>query len=185
MGLVDFIELLHEDLAPAFPTAFDLACRDENPLDRLDTESAETLLSEAAAASYPDTQSFLRQAAQGLGLPTGGTLSDFPKVQAFQRVIELPGAGGRIAAQQVLSHSDLSFDRQFLFVADTDAERVLIGLAALELRSNAPEVINCSLLDEKLRSDARLDKAYGIANWRGADLAIAAVRKSGKDVRCI
>ncbi len=184
-GLAAFVTLLHDDLAQAFPTAFDLTAWQRDPLAGLAEATAEQLVRDAIAATYPDTQSFLRAAAQGLGLPVGGAVSDFPKVQAFQRVVELPGSGGRIAAQQVLSHPDLSFNQQFLFVADSDAERVLIGIAALELRSNPPDVVTSDRLAEVLKSGGRVDKAYGFAAATGAQRAIAALQSAGREVRCI
>jgi hypothetical protein len=87
LGWVAFIELLHEDLAEAFPTSF--------ALERW--------------AAHPTT---------GLG------------DKAAQHALELPGCGGRIAAYQVTTHAGLSLHEHFTFVADTDAERVAIGLAA-------------------------------------------------------
>jgi len=185
LGWAEFVALLHEDLAHAFPTAFDLSAHSQNPLAGLSDTAAEQLIREAITPSYQDTQSFLRAAAQGLGLPVGGAVSELPKVQAFQRVVELPGSGGRIAAQQVLSFPELSFNQQFLFVADSDAERVLIGIAALELRSNAPEVVTSSRLGELLTSGGRVDKAYGFSASTQAQQAIAALRSAGREVRCI
>lgn len=184
-GWTALIELLHEDLAQAFPTAFELSQREVDPLAGLDESTAERLIADAVDATYADTQSFLRAAAQALGLPDRGKVSEFPKVQTFQRVVELPGSGGRIAAQQLLSNPELGFDRQFLFVADSDAERVLIGIAALELRSNPPEVITTAQLAAVLSKDTRLDRGFGFSAWPGAQGAVAALEAAGKEVRCL
>jgi hypothetical protein len=184
-GWTALIELLHDDLAQAFPTAFDLSRREQDPLAGLDDAAAEQLLTEAVATGPADTQAFLRAAAQAMGLPDRGKVSEFPKVQSFQRVVELPGSGGRIAAQQVLTNPELGFDRQFLFVADSDAERVLIGIAALELRSNPPEVITTAQLAAVLSKDTRLDRGFGFSAWPGAQGAVAALEAAGKEVRCL
>ena len=184
-GTAEFIRLLHDDLASAFPTAFDLQRWPSDPVAGLGEAEAIEIAESALAADNGDTLSFLRTAAAGLGLPASGPISSLPKVQAHQRIVELPGTAGRIAAHQVLTYSDLSFDRQFVFVADTFAERLLIGLAALELRSNPPEILVTTDLKALLASDSRIDRAFGMQNAPEAQGAIDAVRASGKEVRCI
>ncbi len=158
LGWRHFVELLHEDLAAAFPYPFDTNRWAANPWADLDDETGEILVLEALDPDDGDTQLFLRNAARGLGLPPGGRIADLPKVQPHHRVLELPGAAGRIAAHQALRH-DLSFGQAFTFVADTDAERVLIGLAAVELRASPPTVIASDGLSEHTRN---LDAAYGV-----------------------
>ncbi len=184
-GIAEFIGLLHDDLAGAFPTAFDRARWPSDPLVGMVDSDVTAFAQDALVDDGSDTITFLRLAAASLGLPAAGPVSSLPKVQAHQRVVELPGTAGRIAAQQVLTHSDLSFDRQFVYVADTFAERLLIGIAALELRSNPPEIIKTADLRALLASDSRIDRAFGLQAASAAEDAIKAVRTVGKEVRCV
>lgn len=147
LGWADFIRLLHEDLAPTFPEPFDTTRWAHDPYADLgDDDHAGRLVREAAKPDDSDTQRFLRSAARALGLPAGGDISALPKVQPHQRAVELPGSGGRIAAYQALRH-DLSFGQAFTFLARTDAERVAIGLAAVELRGDEPRIVTPSAFD--------------------------------------
>ncbi len=184
-GTGEFIRLLHDDLAGAFPTAFDLHRWSSDPLVGMSEADATALAESALVDEESDTVTFLRAAAAALGMPAAGSVSSLPKVQAHQRVVELPGTGGRIAAQQVLTHIDLSFDRQFVYVADTFAERLLIGIAALELRSNPPEIITTADLKALLATDSRIDRAFGLQTSTAAEVAADAVRAAGKEVRCV
>ena len=184
-GTTEFIRLLHDDLASAFPTAFDLQRWPPHPLEGLSDADATAIANTALEPDSSDPVTFLRAAAAGLGLPPSGPISSLPKVQAHQRVVELPGTAGRIAAHQVLTHTDLSFDRQFVFVADTFAERLLIGIAALEVRSNPPEIIASGDLARLLSSDSRIDRAFGLQNAQEGQRAIEIVRSAGKEVKCI
>ena len=83
------------------------------------------------------------------------------------------------------THSDLSFDRQFVYGADSFAERLLGGIAALELRSNPPEIITTRELKALLATDSRIDRAFGLVASIAAEAAIEAVRAAGKEVRCV
>jgi hypothetical protein len=166
LGWVAFIELLHEDLAEAFPTAFALDRWASHPTVGLDETRALAMIDAAALPDDADRLAFLRLACRGLGLRDGGNIAALPKVQAHQRALELPGCGGRIAAHQVTTHG-LSFHENFTFVADTDAERVAIGIAAAELRANEPRILSSA----ELRSErARFDQVFGIAGYPSADI---------------
>jgi len=159
---VAFIELLHEDLAEAFPTSFALDRWSVSPLSGLDEVAAKALIDEAAGPDEADALGFLRQVCKGLGLMDGGNIAALPKVQSHQRALELPGCGGRIAAYQATTHAGLSFHEHFTFIADTDAERVAIGIAAAELRANAPKV----LTPAELRVSAlRFDHVFGVKGY--------------------
>ena len=122
---------------------------------------AETLLAEAAAPSSEEKLPFLRNQAKALGLPSGGAIADLPKVQARFKVLELPGSGGRIAAHQCVHHG-LAYDSTFTFVAFTPAERVMIGLGAVELRSNAPTIVDAAGLERLAEKKTRYDRVYGL-----------------------
>lgn len=162
LGWVAFIELLHEDLAEAFPTSFALDRWSVNPSKGLDEVTAKALIDEAAGPDEADALSFLRLVCKGLGLMDGGNIAALPKVQTHQRALELPGCGGRIAAYQATTHAGLSFHEHFTFVADTDAERVAIGIAAAELRANAPKVLTAA----ELRASApRFDHVFGVKGY--------------------
>lgn len=163
LGWVDFIELLHEDLADAFPEPFDLTRWETDPLQQLDDAAALALIQGATAEDKADDSAFLRQAAVALGLPQNGNIADLPRVQPRQRALELPGAGGRIAAYQVRRYDGLALDEQFTFVAATPEERILIGLATVERRANAPRIIT----PEQLRREGTdgYDCALGIGNY--------------------
>ena len=96
----------------------------------------------------------------------GGNIAALPKVQTHQRVLELPGCGGRIAAHQVITNTGLSFHEHFTFVADSDAERVAIGLAAAELRANPPTIITQAELRARRPS---FDHVFGIKGYPQAE----------------
>jgi hypothetical protein len=168
LGWVAFIDLLHEDLAEAFPTSFALERWSTHPTRDgagLDDAAAKALIDEAARPDDADRLTFLRLACRGLGLMEGGNIAMLPKVQSHQSALELPGCGGRIAAHQATTHG-LSFHERFTFVADTDAERVAIGLAAAELRANAPRILTTA----ELRAERpAFDHVFGIKGYPAAE----------------
>jgi hypothetical protein len=166
LGWVAFIDLLHEDLAEAFPTSFAFDRWSAHPTVDLDDAAAKALIDEAIRPDDSDRLTFLRLACRGLGLMDGGNVALLPKVQPHQRALELAGCGGRIAAHQVTSHSGLSLHEHFTFVADTDAERVAIGLAAAELRANAPKILSS---DELRATKQKFDHIFGIKGYAPAE----------------
>ncbi len=157
----DFIRLLHEDQALAFPEPFDLARWEGDPLASIEDPTAKLLLDNAAIPTDGDALDFLRDQAKALGLAAGGAIADVPKLQARHKALELSGSGGRIAAYQCIHHG-LAYDRNFTFVADTAAERVLIGLGAVELRANPPTILSSAQLDEHIAAKARFDRVWGL-----------------------
>lgn len=183
LGWVDFIGLLHDDMATAFPVGFSLANWTCNPLADLAEAEGKSLIDEAIQANHGDTMAFLRAAAADVGLPAGGSIADLPKVQPFHKVLELPGSAGRIAAHQVLTHSDLSLDRQFILVADSDAERLCIGLAAAELRSNPPQVLTSAQAKDLIAGGQRLDRLCGVPGSPAAVALGELARGRGHEVR--
>ena len=168
LGWRDFITLLHDDLAEAFPVPFDLRRWTAAPLGDLDDAAAEALVRGAATADDTDPHAFLRSAARALGLPGGGAFSELPRTQPHQKVLELPGSGGRIAAWQVLNQGGLAFHDQFVFVADSDEERALIGLAAVETRANPPTILTSAQARDAARRQP-FDRVVGVRGWPGAD----------------
>lgn len=172
----DFVELLHEDLASAFPSPFNLMRWDNPPLAALTPKLAEDLVTAAARADDCDPVAFIRDAARALGLPSGGNIADLPRVQASHKALELPGAAGRIALQQVLTHKDLSLHEHFAFVADTDAERLLIGLVCVELRSNLPRIFRTAELRQHIAAGSRFDRVFGIKGHAPAEVLASEVK---------
>lgn len=166
LGWVAFIELLHEDLADAFPTSFALDRWSVHPTAELDDTAAKALVDDAGGRDDADLLAFLRLACRGLGLMEGGNIAALPKVQTHQHALELSGCGGRIAAHQVATHGGLSFNEHFAFVAETDAERVAIGLAAVELRANAPRIFT---VDQLRTERPRFDHVFGIKGYSPAE----------------
>lgn len=179
LGFVDFIALLHEDLADAFPFPFDLAKWGTRPLDTLDEETARSLVESAIAEDSSAPQAFVRTAALALGLPAGGNIAALPKVQPHHSALELPGAAGRIAMQQALDHGVAIHDR-FTFVADTAAERVVLGLAMVEVRSNAPTVWSAREALAQLGHGARFDQVLGVPGHPPAE---SLASEAGLEVR--
>jgi hypothetical protein len=176
---LDFIAILHEDLADAFPYPFDLSRWQADPLAGLDDATAEQLLTAALAEDTSAPHAFLRQAARALGLPAGGGIAQLPKVQPHQAALELPGSGGRIAIQQFFDHGVAVHDR-FTFVAEGDAERHCLGLAIVEMRANAPTVWSLEQAKVKLAGGARFDHVFGVPDHPPA---LALVDGSGLEVR--
>jgi len=180
LGFPEFIQLLCEDAALAFPVPFDFSRWHHNPLAGLRESEAEGLVRQAAAASDEDAAGFLRAAARAIGRQSGGKLADLPRIQPYQRTLELPGTSGRAALSLCLKYPDLAFDQTFTFVADSDADVVLIGLAAIELRSNPPQVLSRAELYAAIRAGALFDRViglgdYGPARSLAADFAFAEV----------
>jgi hypothetical protein len=179
LGYVDFIRLLHEDLAVAFPIGFDLAAWSGSPWAGIDDERARAWVTEASQVDTQSPQSFLRQACLALGLPSAGSVSKHQKVQAHHRVVELPGTGGRVGLQQALEHG-VSLDRSFTFVVANDAERVAVGIAVLEARANPPAVWSPETLEVEMARGHQFDAAFAIEDW---DPAVSAASKIGGEVR--
>jgi len=159
----DLIDLLHQDLAMAFPEPFGRhqACD-------LDDEQAKALLLEAASPSEEPSSRFLLRQAEALRLPTGGALSNAPQLQPQHQILELPGSGGRLSAYLCARDQSLGFDRQFTLMADSEEERCLIGLVTVELRGNAPRVWSSEQLEEELAKGARFDRVLGLKAAPGA-----------------
>ena len=171
LGPKDFIALLHEDGAQSFPVPFDLARWRSSPLDALADDEADRLIDTTSAPVGGDSNVFLRSAAALLDLPTGGRLAELPRIQPHERVIELPGTSGRAAAYLAARHADLAYDA-FTFVAITDADRVLVGLGAVELRANEPTVWSEAQLRRALADGTPFDRVIAHAEHpAGAALA--------------
>jgi len=162
LGWADLIALVHQDLAEAFPYPFDLDRWHRHPLEHLSEDQAEQLVISVSTPPQDEAPGFLRRAARTLGLPAGGALSDLPRIQAAQRALELPGAGGRMAFALAQAHSDLSFHDHFDFVADTDAERVMVGLAAVEARAGSPTILTGAALRDRVAKGHRWDRVYAL-----------------------
>ncbi len=168
LDFADLIALLHEDLTDAFPYPFDLSRWTSDPLDGLGSDEAQRLVQAALEEDSSNPQTFLRQAARALGLPAGGNIADLPKVQPHQSALELPGSGGRIAAQQFFDHGVAISDR-FTFIAETDAERLCLGLALVEARSNVPEVWRPDEAKRKVEAGSRFDHVFGVPGHSSAE----------------
>ncbi len=166
LGWADFIALLHEDLAEAFPEPFDLSRWSLDPLQGLDHEAALSLIQQAIVEDKADESAFLRQTALAMGLPPNGNIAGLPRVQSRQQALELPGSGGRIAAYQVRRYDGLALDQHFTFVVATPEERVMIGLAAVERRANEPRIITPDQL-RRQGVDA-FDCILGVSGHAGA-----------------
>lgn len=180
LGRRDFVAVLHQDLAEAFPVPFNLAAWSSDPLADLTHEEAEQAIQAAVAPDDADAHAFLRAASKGLGLPSTGALSDLPRTQPHQKVLELPGSCGRIAAWQVLSQPGLAFHDQFVFVADSDVERILIGLAAVESRANTPTILTTAEVRAHFGRGQRFDRTVGVRGWPAAEALAAEI---GGDVK--
>lgn len=168
LGWADYVSLLHDDLAGAFPVPFDLSAWPAPPRALADRDAELLVRRHQTATSAPPAE-FLRDQARTLGLFAGGALSDLPRVQPQDRVLELPGSGGRIAAHLALTDDSFSLHDQVTFVAGTPAERVAIGLAVVELRANRPTIWGPDQAERELAAGARFDRAFG---FRGAAPAV-------------
>lgn len=160
LGWKDFAALLHEDLADAFPLPFDLRGWADDPFATLSDDEAQRLIEVAAVPDSLDAAGFLKAAAAGLKLPSTGAILDLPRALPHQKVLEL--GFGRIAAAQVLSQPGLAFHDQFAFVADTQEERVMIGLCAVEAQANPPQVFTTAALRALVAKGGRFDRVLGL-----------------------
>lgn len=184
LGWRAFVELLHEDLAGAFPVPFDLTRWSESPLLDLTESEAEQLIADAvrSVATPAEPAVFLRDCARTLSLPASGTLSDLTKVQPHHRVLELPGSGGRLAAALCIGGSGLAFHAQFTFVADSTAEHVAIGLAAVELRANEPRILTVEALRAAKAAGESFDRVFGL---RDSPLAVELDKSLALEARLV
>lgn len=175
LGFRAFVELLHEDLAGAFPVPFDLARWSPSPLADLREADAEQLVQSVirVAEASSDTATFLHDCARLLELPLGGAFSDLPKIQAHHRVLELPGSGGRIAASLCAPGSGLALHDRVTFVADTTAERVAIGLAAVETRANEPRILTTEEAIDAVKRGETFDHILGLRESAAARELVA------------
>lgn len=164
LGWRAFVEILHEDLAGAFPIPFDLAKWPDSEISDLTEADAERLIAEAArsVAAPIEATVFLRECARILGLPTSGTFSELTKVQPQHRILELPGSGGRVAAALCAANTGLVFHTQFTFVAGSTAEHVAIGLAAVELRANEPRILTVAEFRAAKFGSQSFDRVFGL-----------------------
>lgn len=178
LGPRDFIELLCQDLAGAFPLPFDLDRWQTEPTPRdalaaLDDSEVDALIEQASTPPDADIEEWLRDRARALDLPTGGALSELPKMQPRFKVLELPGSAGRLAARLCATDDTLSLDRQFTIVADSPAERVMAGLCTVALGANPPRVVTTDALRSAPPKDSRFDRVIGLAGHPAAE-ALAA-----------
>ncbi|MFN3200716.1 MAG: hypothetical protein ACE366_20120 [Bradymonadia bacterium] len=127
----DFIELLHQDAAQTWPVPFDLAHWPE-PCVVPEEAEAERLIEACCGARSTESVDWLRAYAAEVGLP-GGALSDAPAFNPRDKILDL--SGGRIAAYRCLKDPTLDMARQFTFIAQTNAEWVCVGLAAVEAKA--------------------------------------------------
>ena len=171
----DFIALLLEDGAQAFPVPFDLGAWSTPPLDTVDEDMAQLLIEESTLPPGGDYLAFLRFAARQLDRPDGGRLSDLQRIQPHERVLELPGTSGRAAAYLCQQHGDLSFDHTFTFLADDDTDRVQVGLAAVELRANPPTVLTRQALRARAEKGERFDRVIALREWTPARKLVQAM----------
>jgi hypothetical protein len=177
LGWAAFIDLLHADLAESFPTAFALDRWASHPTATLDDDLAKSMIDDAIVPDSSDRIAFLRQVCSELGLVEGGSVTGLPRVQPHQRALELSSCAGRIAAYQVTNNNRLSFHENFTFVADTDAERVAIGIAAAEFRANVPKLITRAELKAER---TKFDHVFAI---EGDDSAKQLVAHIGNEIR--
>jgi hypothetical protein len=181
LGWRAFLRILLLDVAETFPVPFNLNGWSTSPLRGITEAEAEALIREASVPDGSDPHSFLRSAAKALGLPAAGALSEVPRTQPHQRVMELAGTGGRIAAWQALHHGGVAFHDQFVFVADTDEERLLVGLSAAECRANPPTVLRGAEARALLQRGQHFDRFLGFK----APAAEAFVDELGLEARWV
>ncbi|MFM7199985.1 MAG: hypothetical protein ACKO6N_04275 [Myxococcota bacterium] len=181
---IDFIAILHQDLAIAFPYPFDLGRWQHHPLRGLPEHTAKHLLAQAMMLDPSDALTFLRASARALELPAGGAIAELPRVQPHQRVLELPGSHGRIAAYQLQQNATLTFHEQFTFVADSDPERLLVGLAAVELRAQEPRILSSHQVEDKLQ-ELRIDRAFGLKESPAASALELRLKPLLQEVRLV
>ena len=119
-----------------------------------------------------DPSSFLARAARTLGRPGGGRLSDLPRVQPYERVLELPGSSGRAAFALSRQWGDLSFGSTFTFLVEDEADLLLVGLAAVEARSREVQTITRPELLARGTAGKLFDRVIGHSEWRPAGLLV-------------
>jgi hypothetical protein len=168
LGAADFVALLFQDAAQSFPVPF----AHPGLLGDLSPELAADLVDQATLPPDGDSLVFLRLAARRLGRPDGGVLNSLPRIQAHERVLELPGTSGRAAAWLSSQHADLRFDTNFAFVADALEDHVLVGLAAVEARAGRPELLSGDELRVALARGRSFDRVVAHRGFEpGAALA--------------
>jgi hypothetical protein len=135
MGARDLFELVLEDAAVTQAEPFHAAAILEAPeaLDAVPEALIADLL--AAAPKLPldaSSSDYIEGQATLLGITARPALGDLRRIQAHDRVLELPGTGGRIAAHLLQTQPGLSLKDVFTIACGTWQERVLAGLVAVE-----------------------------------------------------
>ena len=138
MGARDLFELVLEDAAVTQAEPFHAAAILEAP-EALDAVP-EALIADwlaaapklALGASFTD---YIEEQATLLGFTSPPDIRQLPRLQPEDRVLELPGSGGRIAARLLQRQPELSLKDIFTIVCGTWQERLLAGLIAVESRA--------------------------------------------------
>lgn len=137
MGLRELARLLLEDAAVTQPEPFDvgrLLGPAQASLELIPESVLGDWMGELAALPLDGpAKPYLEAQASLLGVPGKPKLSDLPQLKSYHRALELPGTGGRIAAQIAETQSGIFFHDVFTFSAASWQDRALVGLAAASL----------------------------------------------------
>ena len=181
LGWSEFLELVLEDAGLLFPHPFSwlLEVAFANGRAISDAEAEKLLRSVTArVGTREEALPFLSRAARDLNVPAGGRFSALPRIQAWEKVLELPGASGRAAVSVVRQWPDVSFGH-FTFLVESDADRLLAGLAAVEAGSREISMLTRDELLKRGAAGSRFDRVIGLSENRPKDLLVDELATGG------
>ena len=138
MGARDLFELVLEDAAVTQAEPFHAAAILEAPeaLDAVPEALIADWLAEAPKLALGTSSTdYIEGQATWLGFTSPPDIRQLRRLEPEDRVLELPGSGGRIAAHLLHRQPDLSLKDIFTIACGTWQERLLAGLIAVESRA--------------------------------------------------
>lgn len=171
LGPLDFAELVLEDAAvnQAEPFAVERVLGDRSALRALPEALIGDWLAELSKLPLdtPD-RDYLEEQATRLGLKARPAFSDLHKLAAHNRVLELPGSGGRLAAHAVVSQDGLSFKDMVTVACASWQERTLAGLVAVTLEVRGDTRIGVDpALEHARKAEGGFTHVFGLKPEKG------------------
>lgn len=182
LGYQDLIGLLLEDAASLFPFPFQvLRTALALEIEALSGEESRDLINEVRTSldENEDGQAFLTRAARELKRPHGGRLSELPRIQAYEKVLELPATGGRAAYYLSQHLDDIDFGNNFVFLTDGPVETLQVGLAAIESGAKNVSVISSRDLADEAAKGPQFDRVITLQGAPAPAVPLAPLARVG------
>jgi len=135
LTVADFVALLFEDAAVIHRVPFDPSTLG-GPIqpEQLPESAADSWIRTLAVLPLNEPGAdYVAEQARLLGLPTRLARSELHVVKPHQKVLELPGTGGRLAYHLVTAQRDLTLHDNFVVACGSWQELTLAGVIGLEM----------------------------------------------------